>query len=91
MSAVVVIHQLEPAERKRDALIGLLREFAESIGRRLDRETAASARKTTPYVEIPTPLVGTQLSVPAVAAGGRARSTDNGDQAAGFRRVGSVD
>jgi quinol monooxygenase YgiN len=31
MSAVVFIDRLEPADSKRDALIGLLREFAESI------------------------------------------------------------
>jgi hypothetical protein len=31
MSAVVVIGRLKPADSKRDALIGLLREFAESI------------------------------------------------------------
>jgi hypothetical protein len=31
MSAVVFMDRLEPADSKRDALIGLLREFAESI------------------------------------------------------------
>ena len=31
MSGVVFIDRLEPADSKRDALIGLLREFAESI------------------------------------------------------------
>jgi hypothetical protein len=31
MSAVVFIDRLEPADSKRDALIGLLREFAESF------------------------------------------------------------
>jgi hypothetical protein len=31
MSAVIFIDRREPADSKRDALIGLLREFAESI------------------------------------------------------------
>jgi quinol monooxygenase YgiN len=31
MATVVFIHRLQPADGKRDALIGLLREFADSI------------------------------------------------------------
>jgi quinol monooxygenase YgiN len=34
MATVVFIHRLQPADGKRDALIGLLREFADSIKRR---------------------------------------------------------